>query len=121
MVRSGASADPSAGERDETHGGPVVPVGLAAQRERREAPRRGGWAALLIVGDEVLSGEVRDENGPWLIARLSSLGTRVVRVSVVPDRVETIVSELRVLRGAADVVVTSGGIGPTHDDLTRQA
>jgi molybdenum cofactor synthesis domain-containing protein len=78
-------------------------------------------AALLIVGDEVLSGEVRDENGPWLIGRLSALGTRVARVSTVPDRMDEIIGELRALRAFADVVLTSGGIGPTHDDLTRQA
>lgn len=77
-------------------------------------------AALLIIGDEVLSGEVRDDNGPWLIARLTALGTRVVRVSTVPDARDAIVRELRSLRALADVVLTSGGIGPTHDDLTRQ-
>lgn len=76
-------------------------------------------AALLIIGDEVLSGEVRDENGPWLIGRLTSLGTRVVRVATVPDARDAIVHELRALRAVADLVLTSGGIGPTHDDLTR--
>ncbi len=78
-------------------------------------------AGILIVGDEVLSGEVRDENGPWLIARLSGLGTRVVRMAVVPDREAAIVEELKRLRADADAVLVSGGIGPTHDDVTRQA
>src|SRR2546428_14066019 len=78
-------------------------------------------AALLIVGDEVLTGEVRDENGPWMIGRLAALGTRVVRLSVVPDRLGDIVQELTRLRALADAVLVSGGIGPTHDDLTRPA
>jgi molybdenum cofactor synthesis domain-containing protein len=78
-------------------------------------------AGILIVGDEVLSGEVRDENGPWLIARLASLGSRVVRMSVVGDREDAIALELTRLRAEADAVVVSGGIGPTHDDVTRQA
>ena len=78
-------------------------------------------AAILIVGDEVLSGEVRDENGPWMLARLAALGSRVARVAVVPDRVDDIVDELRRQRGMADAVLVSGGIGPTHDDVTRPA
>jgi molybdenum cofactor synthesis domain-containing protein len=78
-------------------------------------------AALLIVGDEVLSGEVRDENGPWLLARLAALGTRVVRVAMAADRMDDVVHELTRLRALADAVVVSGGIGPTHDDLTRPA
>ena len=77
--------------------------------------------ALLIIGDEVLSGEVTDENGPYLIARLSALGSRVVRLVAVPDRLEEIVHELRSLRAMADAVIVAGGIGPTHDDLTRPA
>ena len=76
-------------------------------------------AGILIVGDEVLSGEVRDENGPYLLARLAGLGTRVVRVVVVGDRMDDIVHELTRLRAHADAVLVSGGIGPTHDDLTR--
>lgn len=78
-------------------------------------------AGILIVGDEVLSGEVRDENGPYLLARLAGLGTRVVRVVVVGDRMDDVVHELSRLRAHADAVIVSGGIGPTHDDLTRPA
>jgi molybdenum cofactor synthesis domain-containing protein len=78
-------------------------------------------AGVLVVGDEVLSGEVRDENGPWLVARLSALGSRVVRVAIVPDRLDDVVEELSRLRADADAVLVSGGIGPTHDDVTRPA
>ena len=76
---------------------------------------------ILIVGDEVLSGEVRDENGPYLIGRLTSAGSRVVRMAVVADRADDIVRDLVGLRAHADAVVVSGGIGPTHDDVTRPA
>jgi molybdenum cofactor synthesis domain-containing protein len=77
--------------------------------------------AVLIVGDEILSGEIPDENGPFLIARLAREGVRVERLVVAPDREHDIVSELARLRALADAVVVSGGIGPTHDDVTRPA
>lgn len=76
---------------------------------------------ILIVGDEILSGEIADENGPWLIGRLAEAGVRPVRQVVVPDDEAEIVAELGRLRGMADAVVISGGIGPTHDDVTRPA
>ena len=78
-------------------------------------------AAILIVGDEVLSGEVRDENGPFLLARLSAGGARVVRMAAVRDVLDEIADEIRRMRAVADVVLVTGGIGPTHDDLTRPA
>lgn len=78
-------------------------------------------AAVLIVGDEVLAGEVRDENAPFLLSRLASLGARVTRVAAVRDVAADIEDELRRMRAVADVVLVSGGIGPTHDDVTRPA
>lgn len=78
-------------------------------------------AALLIVGDEILSGEIRDTNGPYLIQRFTAAGVRVERLSACPDRETDIVVELQRLRGLADAVVLSGGIGPTHDDVSRPA
>lgn len=76
---------------------------------------------ILIIGDEILSGEIVDENGPWLIRTLSAVGVRTVRQVVVPDEEQEIAAELVRLRGLADAVVVSGGIGPTHDDVTREA
>lgn len=76
---------------------------------------------ILIVGDEILSGEIADENGPWLIGRLGGVGVRAVRQVVVPDDESEIAAELGRLRALADAVVISGGIGPTHDDVTRPA
>lgn len=78
-------------------------------------------ASVLIVGDEILSGEIRDENGPFLIQRLAGLGVRVQRLATCPDREEDLVLELSRLRALSDAVVVSGGIGPTHDDVTRAA
>lgn len=78
-------------------------------------------AALLIIGNEILSGEVKDENGPWAIDRMVASGVDVRRVVTVPDERDTIAAEIRACRAAADAVIVSGGIGPTHDDETRPA
>ena len=78
-------------------------------------------AALLIVGDEILSGEVEDQNTPFLTRRLWELGILVARIAVVGDRREAIVEELRRLAPAHDFVLVTGGMGPTHDDVTRQS
>ena len=77
--------------------------------------------AVLIVGDEILRGEIDDENAPYLLRELREAGVPVERIVTVPDRTELIVEELRRLRGLADAVVVSGGLGPTHDDVTRRA
>lgn len=77
--------------------------------------------SILVVGDEILTGEIADVNGPFLMRRLGADGVRAVRQVVVPDDVEAIVTELTRLRGLSDAVVISGGLGPTHDDLTRPA
>lgn len=77
--------------------------------------------AVLIIGDEILQGEIRDENGPRLIRHFTGRGIEVVRLVTVPDERPAIIEELGRLRGLADAVVVSGGIGPTHDDHTRPA
>lgn len=78
-------------------------------------------AILLVVGNEVLSAKVRDENGPWAARRLRELGVQLVAMHVVPDRIEDIVEEVDRARARATWVFTSGGIGPTHDDVTVAA
>ncbi len=78
-------------------------------------------AAILIVGDEILSGEVTDENAAHIARRLTGLGLRVHGIRVVPDAVEAIVHAISEARATADLLFISGGIGPTHDDLTREA
>ena len=78
-------------------------------------------ARIIIVGDEVLSGDVRDENIHFLAGQLTALGTRVLSVAVVPDEDAAIVLAVGdgVTSGAR--VLVTGGIGPTHDDRTRPA
>ena len=75
-------------------------------------------AAVVIIGNEVLTGKFADENGPYLIGRLRTLGTDLVRLVTIPDDVAVIADEVRRCAAAADHVFTSGGVGPTHDDVT---
>jgi molybdenum cofactor synthesis domain-containing protein len=79
---------------------------------------RDPTAALVVVGSEVLSAKVSDENGPWLAARLRELGVELRSVHTVPDRIDDIVEAVDHVRRRVTWVVTSGGVGPTHDDVT---
>jgi len=81
----------------------------------------GKTAGLLIIGNEILSGKVQDANSPFFARALRELGVDVRRIAVVPDEVEVIVAELRAFCRAFDFVCTSGGVGPTHDDVTIEA
>jgi molybdenum cofactor synthesis domain-containing protein len=78
-------------------------------------------AAILLIGNELLSGRVQDENLGHLTRELWELGVRVTRAALVADEIEAIVEELNRLRHAHTWVFTSGGIGPTHDDVTIAA
>jgi molybdenum cofactor synthesis domain-containing protein len=78
-------------------------------------------AVLVVVGNEVLSAQVQDENGPWAARRLRELGVRLLAIHTVPDRVDDIVETVDRARRQADWVFTSGGVGPTHDDVTVAA
>jgi molybdenum cofactor synthesis domain-containing protein len=78
-------------------------------------------AALLIIGDEILSGRVADVNIAAVAKHLTSIGIRLHEVRVVGDVEDEIISALNALRGAHDYVFTTGGIGPTHDDITVDA
>lgn len=75
-------------------------------------------AAAVIIGNEILSGKVRDENTPFLVDTLRGLGVALKRVSVVPDEAEAVVEAVRDAHARFDWVFTSGGVGPTHDDIT---
>ena len=78
-------------------------------------------AAHLVIGNEILSGKIQDANTFALAVELRSLGIELRRVVVVPDELELISAELNSLRGTHDYVFTSGGVGPTHDDVTMVA
>ncbi len=75
-------------------------------------------AAMLVIGNEILSGRTRDANMHFLAGRLTELGIRLREARVVPDIPEAIVAAVNDLRARHDYVFTSGGIGPTHDDIT---
>ena len=75
-------------------------------------------AAVIIIGDEILSGKYADENGPWLSKRCRELGIDLARVSIIPDDVGVIAEEVRRCDALADYIFTTGGVGPTHDDVT---
>lgn len=77
-------------------------------------------AGILVIGNEILSGKVVDENSPYLCRELRQLGVDVGRILTIPDQVEEIACEVRATSERFDYVFTSGGIGPTHDDLTMQ-
>ena len=78
-------------------------------------------AAILIIGNEILSGRTKDTNTSTLATWLNSIGVIVSEVRVIPDIEKTIVDTLNVLRKENNYVFTTGGIGPTHDDITAQS
>ena len=78
-------------------------------------------AAILIIGNEILSGRTQDTNTSTLSLWLNSLGVSVDEVRVIADIEEKIVSSINLLRNLHDYVFTTGGIGPTHDDITAQS
>ena len=78
-------------------------------------------AAVVIIGNEVLSGRVQDRNVHFLAGRLKQQGIRLREVRIIADVEQTIVNTVNTLRAQHDYVFTTGGIGPTHDDITAQS
>ena len=78
-------------------------------------------AAVLVIGNEILSGRTRDANVQTIGAALAEIGIRLREVRVVEDRQPAIVGAVNALRATHDYVFTTGGIGPTHDDITADA
>jgi molybdenum cofactor synthesis domain-containing protein len=88
-----------------------------APAARTDAPT----AAMLAIGDELLTGRTQDANVRHLAQVLDRRGVALREVRIVPDEADAIIEAVRALRGRADVLFTSGGIGPTHDDVTAAA
>src|ERR1041385_1918623 len=85
------------------------------------APSDNPTAAMVIIGDEILSGRTQDTNLNYLARVLGTLGIDLKEARVVPDVEARIVEAVNALRAAYDYVFTTGGIGPTHDDITADA
>ena len=77
-------------------------------------------AGIIVIGNEILSGKVVDTNSPFLARELRSLGVTLLRIVTIPDDVETIAATVRDFHQRYDIVLTSGGVGPTHDDVTME-
>jgi molybdenum cofactor synthesis domain-containing protein len=75
-------------------------------------------AGIILVGNEILSGKIVDANASYLCRELRALGVEVRRITVIPDEVDLIALEVARFSADYDVVFTSGGVGPTHDDVT---
>jgi len=86
------------------------------------SPESRTWtAALLIIGDEILSGRTQDKNVAQIASWLNVQGIRLTEVRIVPDVEDRIVEAVNALRASNDYLFTTGGIGPTHDDITVDA
>jgi molybdenum cofactor synthesis domain-containing protein len=75
-------------------------------------------AAVLVIGDEILSGRTKDKNIGYIADHLTAIGIQLAEVRIVPDIEDEIITAVNVLRGRYTYVFTTGGIGPTHDDIT---
>jgi molybdenum cofactor synthesis domain-containing protein len=82
--------------------------------------RTSKTAGIIIIGNEILSGKVRDSNSYYLVSELRALGVDVRRISVISDEIEVIGRETAEFSNRYDYVFTSGGVGPTHDDVTME-
>tara|TARA_B100000401_G_scaffold194957_1_gene131463 strand:- start:900 stop:1652 length:753 start_codon:yes stop_codon:yes gene_type:complete len=78
-------------------------------------------AGIVIIGNEILSGRTKDTNTSCLALWLNSIGVKVAEVRVIPDKESKIVDTVNTLRKKFNYIFTSGGIGPTHDDITAQS
>ncbi|WP_412557415.1 competence/damage-inducible protein A [Thalassospira sp. MIT1370] len=77
-------------------------------------------ACLIIIGNEILSGRTHDKNLPYLAEELNKIGVRLAEARVIPDIEDTIIATVNECRAKFDYVFTTGGIGPTHDDITSE-
>lgn len=76
--------------------------------------------AAVIIGNEILTGKFADENGPWLAKRCRALGVDLGRIAIISDEIPVIAEEVARCAARYDYVFTTGGVGPTHDDVTMK-
>jgi FAD synthetase len=88
--------------------------------ENGRVAQRATTAGIIIIGDEILKGHVQDTNSHYLCHQLWLLGVKVCKVAVVADSIADIAEEVRRFAASYDYVLTTGGIGPTHDDVTLE-
>lgn len=81
-------------------------------------PMREMGAGIVVIGNEILSGKTADSNSAFLARELRQLGVTLKRIVVIPDDLDVIAETVRAFHEQYDVVFTSGGVGPTHDDIT---
>src|SRR5688572_19206668 len=91
------------------------------QQDSSREPSQTVTAALLIIGNEILSGRTKDANLPYLAEKLNLAGVRLKEARIVTDDEAEIVAAVNALRARYDYVFTTGGIGPTHDDITSES
>jgi len=89
--------------------------------DEKDGKRFQKSAGIIIVGDEILKGHTKDLNASFLLSRLWTSGVSVKKVSFVPDDVNIIANEVKLFSSNYSLVITCGGIGPTHDDMTFEA
>ena len=77
--------------------------------------------SIVIIGDEILNNTFVDENTPWLLRRARKLNLNVNTVRIIPDAIQDIIKTVREESDRSTYVITTGGVGPTHDDLTMEA
>ena len=77
-------------------------------------------AGIVVIGNEILSGKVTDTNSPFLARELRKLGVTLLRITTIPDDVDVIAATVKYFAATYEVVFTSGGVGPTHDDVTME-
>lgn len=85
------------------------------------SPQKDYRAALIVIGNEILSGRTQDKNVNWLALKLLERGISLAEVRVIPDIEDRIIRTVRDIQFEVDYVFTTGGIGPTHDDITAES
>ena len=102
-------------------GGEAIRTNTVPPTVRTVSPDAAPRVAIVTVGDEILTGDTINTNAAWLGRRLTEVGADVERIVVVGDELEEIVRILTEYRAAFESVITTGGLGPTHDDVTMEA